>query len=88
MCMCVFYTDIDECSQSIGNLCAFQCVNTAGSYQCACPPHGYVMAANGRTCKGEADIYSNRLLGPDAGYIFVLFDWSIENLSVSAVICM
>lgn len=46
------------------------------------------MAANGRTCKGEADIYSNRLLGLDAGYIFVLFDWSIENLSVSAVICM
>ncbi len=48
-----FLTDIDECSQSIGSLCAFQCVNVAGSYQCSCPPHGYVMAANGRTCRGE-----------------------------------
>uniref|UniRef100_A0A3B5BEU7 Fibulin 2 n=1 Tax=Stegastes partitus TaxID=144197 RepID=A0A3B5BEU7_9TELE len=43
--------DIDECTQSIGNLCAFKCVNVAGSYQCACPPHGYVMSANGHTCR-------------------------------------
>uniref|UniRef100_A0A3B5LM48 Fibulin 2 n=1 Tax=Xiphophorus couchianus TaxID=32473 RepID=A0A3B5LM48_9TELE len=43
--------DIDECSQTIGNLCVFQCVNVVGSYRCSCPPHGYVTAANGRSCK-------------------------------------
>lgn len=52
--VCVFLTDIDECSQSIGNLCAFQCVNVAGSYRCACPPHGYSISANGHACRGEA----------------------------------
>lgn len=50
-------TDIDECSQSIGKLCAFQCVNVVGSYHCACPPHGYVMSANGHTCTGEFQSY-------------------------------
>uniref|UniRef100_A0A4W5KWJ7 EGF-like domain-containing protein n=1 Tax=Hucho hucho TaxID=62062 RepID=A0A4W5KWJ7_9TELE len=44
--------DIDECSQSIGNLCVFQCVNIPGSYQCACPPNGYTMSTTGHTCRG------------------------------------
>lgn len=48
--------DIDECSQSIGNLCAFQCVNVPGSYKCACPPHGYTMSPNGRTCEGKTTV--------------------------------
>uniref|UniRef100_H3AS57 Fibulin-2 n=1 Tax=Latimeria chalumnae TaxID=7897 RepID=H3AS57_LATCH len=43
--------DIDECTQSLGNLCTFRCVNVPGSYQCACPEHGYRMSPNGRTCK-------------------------------------
>lgn len=46
-------SDIDECSQSIGNLCTFQCVNVDGSYKCSCPAHGYVLSANGHTCRGE-----------------------------------
>ncbi|XP_053576991.1 fibulin-2 [Bombina bombina] len=43
--------DIDECFQNIGSLCIFRCVNTLGSYKCACPDYGYEMLANGRTCK-------------------------------------
>ncbi|XP_075039864.1 fibulin-2 [Mixophyes fleayi] len=43
--------DIDECLQSIGSLCVFACVNTPGSYQCACPEQGYTMSANGLSCK-------------------------------------
>lgn len=53
---CFAFTDIDECSQSISNLCAFQCVNVPGSYQCSCPPHGYIMSANGHTCKGKPSV--------------------------------
>lgn len=49
--------DIDECSQSIGNMCAFQCVNIQGSYQCACPSHGYSMSPNGRTCQGKSHFW-------------------------------
>ena len=46
-------TDIDECSQSIGHLCTYKCVNVPGSYQCACPDYGYTMSPNGRSCRGE-----------------------------------
>lgn len=49
----VFFPDIDECTQSVGILCTFRCVNVPGSYQCACPEQGYTMAANGRTCRGN-----------------------------------
>lgn len=45
--------DIDECSQSIGHLCTYKCVNVPGSYQCACPEYGYTMSPNGRSCRGE-----------------------------------
>lgn len=45
--------DIDECSQSIGHLCTYKCVNVPGSYQCACPEHGYTMSPNGRSCRGD-----------------------------------
>uniref|UniRef100_A0A3P9NW50 Fibulin 2 n=1 Tax=Poecilia reticulata TaxID=8081 RepID=A0A3P9NW50_POERE len=45
------HSDIDECSQSIGHLCAYRCVNTPGDYQCACPEYGYAMSPNGRSCR-------------------------------------
>lgn len=48
-----FCSDIDECSQSIGHLCTYKCVNVPGSYQCACPEYGYTMSPNGRSCRGE-----------------------------------
>uniref|UniRef100_A0A8C3G7I1 EGF-like domain-containing protein n=1 Tax=Cyclopterus lumpus TaxID=8103 RepID=A0A8C3G7I1_CYCLU len=42
---------IDECSQSVGHLCTYKCVNVLGSYQCACPEYGYAMSPNGRSCR-------------------------------------
>lgn len=45
--------DINECSQSIGQLCTYKCVNVPGSYRCACPEYGYTMSPNGRSCRGE-----------------------------------
>lgn len=47
------HADIDECSQSIGHLCTYKCVNIPGSYKCACPDYGYTMSPNGRSCRGE-----------------------------------
>ncbi|XP_063282720.1 fibulin-2-like [Pelobates fuscus] len=43
--------DIDECVQGLGSLCVFACINTPGSYKCACPEIGYTMSGNGLTCK-------------------------------------
>lgn len=47
------HSDIDECSQNVGHLCTYKCVNAPGSYQCACPEYGYTMSPNGRSCRGE-----------------------------------
>lgn len=52
--------DIDECSQSIGHLCMYKCVNVPGSYQCACPEYGYTMSPNGRSCRGESLILKTK----------------------------
>ncbi|XP_072536022.1 complement C1r-A subcomponent-like isoform X1 [Salminus brasiliensis] len=46
--------DVDECSSPVssedsGPLCSQICLNTLGSYQCACH-HGYQLRGDGRTC--------------------------------------
>uniref|UniRef100_A0A3B1JTB7 complement subcomponent C1r n=1 Tax=Astyanax mexicanus TaxID=7994 RepID=A0A3B1JTB7_ASTMX len=46
--------DVDECSSPVssedsGPLCSQICLNTLGSYQCACH-HGYQLRDDGRTC--------------------------------------
>ncbi|KAG9276299.1 complement C1s subcomponent-like isoform X2 [Astyanax mexicanus] len=53
MYFCVF-SDVDECSSPVssedsGPLCSQICLNTLGSYQCACH-HGYQLRDDGRTC--------------------------------------
>ena len=60
-CVCVHYTDmyqsiydasdIDECSVVAGICRGGQCINTAGSFQCLCPP-GQELSEDGRICKG------------------------------------
>ncbi|XP_049415978.1 epidermal growth factor-like protein 7 [Epinephelus fuscoguttatus] len=42
-------TDVDECSEQ--RPCAHECVNTAGSYRCACRD-GFMLAGDGRSCQG------------------------------------
>ncbi|KAM9841375.1 epidermal growth factor-like protein 7 isoform 2-T2 [Aulostomus maculatus] len=41
-------TDVDECSEQ--HLCTQECVNTAGSYRCACRD-GFKLAGDGRACQ-------------------------------------
>jgi len=43
--------DIDECANNSSNLCAQQCVNTAGSYKCDCYD-GY-RPVNDTHCEGK-----------------------------------
>ena len=45
-----FYADIDECAGD-NHFCMQSCVNTNGSYQCACQ-EGFTISRNGKTCNG------------------------------------
>lgn len=47
---------MDECSKPDNGRCEQRCVNTLGSYKCACDP-GYELAADKRSCEG---IYGKR----------------------------
>lgn len=51
VCLCIFCTDIDECSFS-SYMCQYQCINSPGSYSCECP-EGYQLQGN-RLCQGTA----------------------------------
>lgn len=44
--------EMDECSRPDNGRCEQRCVNTLGSYKCACDP-GYELAADKRSCEGE-----------------------------------
>ena len=50
--MNIFYLDVDECSSNETNSCQFACINTIGSYKCACPT-GYHLSADGKKCEGN-----------------------------------
>ena len=49
-----FGIDIDECQMDLDN-CAEVCVNTYGTYHCACNI-GYTLNADGITCRGTYTI--------------------------------
>uniref|UniRef100_A0A8C5KIR4 Fibulin-2 n=1 Tax=Jaculus jaculus TaxID=51337 RepID=A0A8C5KIR4_JACJA len=44
--------DQDECLLLPGELCQHLCINTVGSYRCACFP-GFVLQDDGRTCRAD-----------------------------------
>ncbi|XP_004702423.1 fibulin-2 isoform X1 [Echinops telfairi] len=44
--------DQDECLLLPGELCQHLCINTVGSYRCACFP-GFLLQDDGRTCRPE-----------------------------------
>nr|XP_060497050.1 tolloid-like protein 2 [Panthera onca] len=46
-----FFKEVDECSWPDHGGCEQRCVNTLGSYKCACDP-GYELAADKKTCEG------------------------------------
>lgn len=45
-------TEMDECSRPDNGHCEQRCLNTLGSYRCACDP-GYELAADRRSCESE-----------------------------------
>lgn len=47
-------SEMDECSKPDNGRCEQRCVNTLGSYKCACDP-GYELAADKRSCEGTSD---------------------------------
>uniref|UniRef100_A0A8C3G5H6 Metalloendopeptidase n=1 Tax=Cyclopterus lumpus TaxID=8103 RepID=A0A8C3G5H6_CYCLU len=48
-----FFKEMDECSGPNNGHCEQRCLNTLGSYRCACDP-GYELAANRRSCETAA----------------------------------
>jgi len=45
------YPDEDECQMSPPPPCAQDCINTVGSYRCACGV-GYALDRDGESCNG------------------------------------
>ena len=51
-CVCVCVTEEDECSKPDNGGCEQRCVNTLGSFKCACDP-GYELAPDKKSCEGK-----------------------------------
>lgn len=50
---CYFYfSEEDECAKLDNGGCEQRCVNTLGSYQCACDP-GYELGPDKKSCEGN-----------------------------------
>uniref|UniRef100_A0A8C5HBT0 Metalloendopeptidase n=1 Tax=Gouania willdenowi TaxID=441366 RepID=A0A8C5HBT0_GOUWI len=47
-----FFIEMDECSQPDNGQCQQRCLNTLGSYRCACDP-GYELAQDGQSCESK-----------------------------------
>ncbi|KAL0965609.1 hypothetical protein UPYG_G00283510 [Umbra pygmaea] len=48
-----FFKEMDECSKLDNGHCEQRCVNTLGSYRCACEP-GFELASDRRSCEAAA----------------------------------
>lgn len=59
--------DVDECEGWSPGVCSQLCINTIGSYQCACKP-GYIMDVDGHQCtvtgKSECSLIGQKDLWP------------------------
>ena len=47
------FLDVNECDFSHG--CEHRCINTEGSFKCACLQDGYRLGPDGSSCKGKLD---------------------------------
>src|SRR4029434_10274252 len=55
VCVCLCPTEEDECSKPDNGGCEQRCVNTLGSFKCACDP-GYELAPDKKSCEGKRDM--------------------------------
>ncbi|XP_028854303.1 fibulin-2 isoform X2 [Denticeps clupeoides] len=56
--------DVDECKRQEGLLCHHTCINTWGSYQCACHP-GFELLQDGHSCAPALPEEDNRVIEED-----------------------
>ncbi|XP_053480258.1 bone morphogenetic protein 1a isoform X3 [Ictalurus furcatus] len=57
-----FFKEMDECSRPDNGRCEQRCVNTLGSYKCACDP-GFELAADKRSCEAACGGFITKLNG-------------------------
>ncbi|XP_074419739.1 bone morphogenetic protein 1 isoform X1 [Larus michahellis] len=57
-----FFKEVDECSRPNNGGCEQRCVNTLGSYKCACDP-GYELASDKRRCEAACGGFLTKLNG-------------------------
>ncbi|XP_005335338.2 tolloid-like protein 2 [Ictidomys tridecemlineatus] len=57
-----FFKEVDECSRPEHGGCEQRCVNTLGSYKCACDP-GYELATDKKTCEVACGGFITKLNG-------------------------
>ncbi|TNM91924.1 hypothetical protein fugu_018936 [Takifugu bimaculatus] len=57
-----FFKETDECSRPDNGHCQQRCLNTLGSYRCACDP-GYELAADRRSCETACGGFVTKLNG-------------------------
>ncbi|XP_078095368.1 bone morphogenetic protein 1-like [Mustelus asterias] len=57
-----FFKEVDECSRPDNGGCEQRCVNTLGSYKCACDP-GYELASDKRNCEAACGGFLTKLNG-------------------------
>ncbi|XP_007478769.2 tolloid-like protein 2 [Monodelphis domestica] len=57
-----FFKEVDECSWPDRNGCEQRCVNTLGSYKCACDP-GFELTADKKTCEVACGGFMTKLNG-------------------------
>ncbi|KAM4036824.1 bone morphogenetic protein 1 isoform 2-T2 [Anomaloglossus baeobatrachus] len=57
-----YFKEVDECSRPNKGGCAQRCVNTLGSYKCACEP-GYELAPDKKSCAATCGGFLTKLNG-------------------------
>ncbi|XP_066549187.1 tolloid-like protein 2 isoform X1 [Amia ocellicauda] len=57
-----FFKEVDECSRPDSGGCEQRCVNTLGSFKCACDP-GYELAPDKRSCEAACGGFLTKLNG-------------------------
>ncbi|XP_070808313.1 bone morphogenetic protein 1 isoform X2 [Pituophis catenifer annectens] len=57
-----YFKEVDECSRPNNGGCEQRCVNTLGSYKCACEP-GYELAPDKRKCEAACGGFLTKLNG-------------------------
>ncbi|XP_065407657.1 tolloid-like protein 2 isoform X3 [Chrysemys picta bellii] len=57
-----FFKEVDECSRPDNGGCEQRCVNTLGSYKCACEP-GYELTADKKSCEAACGGFITKLNG-------------------------